>query len=159
MAMKKYAKYTKKLRALECEAVRIQKEADKVYARGCTEVIAEIKARMEGKWVCLRKPDTSDSGMTVLSLYHVSGVEIFGTYYNDCTLVHINIDDSRMFKYYSSKVIKPETKIFLVEGSYLSLYIEKDFSLWYCYDDIPFEELSCDKYVKKALKYMEDNKL
>lgn len=63
MAMKKYAKYTKKLRALGREAVRIQKEADKVYARGCTEVIAEIKARMEGKWVCLRELDTSYSGI------------------------------------------------------------------------------------------------
>lgn len=158
MAMKKYAKYTKKLRALGREAVRIQKEADKVYARGCTEVIAEIKARMEGKWVCLRKPYTIEPGMTVLSLYHVSDVEIFGTYYNDNKLIHINIDDSRLFHFYPGKV-KPNVSRYWYEENYIGLYIEKDLSLWYSYDEILFEDYSRNKYVKKALKYMENNKL
>jgi len=156
--MKKYAKYTKKLRALGREAVRIQKEADKVYARGCTEVIAEIKARMEGKWVCLRKPYTIEPGMTVLSLYHVSDVEIFGTYYNDNKLIHINIDDSRLFHFYPGKV-KPNVSRYWYEENYIGLYIEKDLSLWYSYDEILFEDYSRNKYVKKALKYMENNKL
>lgn len=158
MAMKKYAEYTRQLRALGREAVRIQKAADRVYAKGCAEIIAELKAGMLGKWVCLREPVSSASGMTELSLHHISNIEIYGTYCNDNKLIHINNDDSRLFHFYPGKV-KPNVSRYWYEGNYIDLYIEKDFSLWYSYDEILFEDYSRNKYVKKALKYMENNKL
>lgn len=170
MAMNKYAEYTKQLRALGREAVRIQKEADRVYAKGCTLVTKNLKESGIGKWVCTRDPYITPTGITELFLLHVTGVKACGTYgleyrcielsYNSCLLFRFELKKNTPAVFppwYINKHVNPMIPYNGKGKEYL--YVKKDFSLWITETETSFNDLSHNRYVKKALKYMEDNKL
>lgn len=156
MAMNKYAEYTKQLRALGREAVRIQKAADRVYARGCAEVVNTLKDSLVGRWACLFSPAEYEPGTTEVALYRITSVRLNGYYRSEYRIVRFAYDRVATFHYGKNQdVCVAET----LGHGYLSMYVERDFTLWDYSTEEPFEDFTKNKYVKKALKYMEDNKL
>lgn len=168
MAMKKYAEYTKQLRALGREAVRIQKAADRVYARGCILVTKNLKESLIGKWVCSSDPYITPTGITELFLLHVTDVKSSGTYsleyrclelsYNSCLLFRFEIGkkNPEVFPpWYVNKHVNPMIPYNGKGKEYL--YVKKDFSLWITKTETSFNDLSHNRYVEKALKYMQNN--